>query len=250
MQIIYSEKYMEMRIPVDYCNLGLMKKLCEIIVYGTGCEEWVLKGLYLNRTLDDEDVLSAKSRLEKLFYKKLKKMNVAEEKHFLADSIVLTTNELSEYFGDFAVYYMEIVVKPKNQTFVFPKMETEADANYLYVKMDNKNKVCINKLLKCIGVDKLKKIEYENSDCIWNENLFYRLKTKFSEIDDYMKYKTEVLKKYGLMKRNEGIKLQRWKRKIQLIFYISNKSGEQSEIVLLEITSKHKTNRLQILFLG
>ena len=38
-------------------------------------------------------------------------------------------------------------------------------------------------------------------------------------------------------------------KKMQLIFYVLNKNGDQLEIVLIEIRAKHRVNRLQILFL-
>ncbi len=249
MQIIHSEKYTEIKIPVDYCNVSLMRELCKIIVNNTESGNWILRGLYLNHALDDEEILSAESRLENLFYKKMKKMNVTEEKHFLEDLIVLTETELLDYFADFAIYYMEITVKPQNEVFAFPKIETEADANYIDIKINNNNKMCIDKLLKYMGIDKLKKIESENNNFAWNEQLFYSLKEKYSEIEDFIKYKSEILERHGLIKRKEYVKVHYWKKKMQLIFYVLNKNGDQLEIVLIEIRAKHRANRLQILFL-
>ena len=49
---------------------------------------------------------------------------------------------------------MEITVKPQNEVFAFPKIETEADANYIDIKINNNNKMCIDKLLKYMGIDK------------------------------------------------------------------------------------------------
>ena len=109
--------------------------------------------------------------------------------------------------------------------------------------------MCIDKLLKYMGIDKLKKIESENNNFAWNEQLFYSLKEKYSEIEDFIKYKSEILERHGLIKRKEYVKVHYWKKKMQLIFYVLNKNGDQLEIVLIEIRAKHRANRLQILFL-
>ena len=100
-----------------------------------------------------------------------------------------------------------------------------------------------------MGIDKLKKIESENNNFAWNEQLFYSLKEKYSEIEDFIKYKSEILERQGLLKRKEYVKVHYWKKKMQLIFYVLNKNGDQLEIVLIEIRAKHRVNRLQILFL-
>lgn len=248
MRVFYDEENVCIEIAIDYCDEEAMKKLCKIIVYQEDARNlWKIEGIYLNHALGEDDISEAQKRLGKLFSEKGKNMNVTEKRRRSSkDHIILSKEELMEYFAFFAVYYMQVKIRPQNDNMNIIDFGTESDANYVYIKMKNTNKINILEVLQYVGIEKLNLLTCKEYDFVWSDNVFENIEKFFPEIGAYIENKMSGLKEDGWIKSEEYIKTHVLKKEMKLIYLLEKVTGETVEIPMLKILCQHKKPELMI----
>lgn len=208
MKIFYNTGNICIEIPADYCQKDTMKNLCKIILSPIEHDTyWIVEGIYLNHALDEADISSSQKRLEKIYRKKYQHMNVNGGKGiFSKDSILLSTDELIENYADFAIYYMEVVMKPQSFHTGIIALETESDANYIYVRVENNSKVYVESILQYMGIDSLKYVQIEKSNIEWGNNIFDNLILQYPEFESVIGEILSKMKKEDWMLKKRCIK--------------------------------------------
>lgn len=248
MQIIYDEKNVYVKITIDYCDVDAMKRLCEIITEDKdNFELWEINGINLNHALDEKDIFESQKRLNKLFSKKGKCMNITEISERFRDCISLNKKELIKYFADFSIYYMEIMVTAQNNSMDMIEFGTDSDSNYIYIKKE-KSVNSVLGLLQQIGIERLDTFTCKKNDLVWNDNIFECIGEKYPEINDYFEHKIIELKKDGWTIQEKHIKNCYWKKKKRLIYHLSKAGKKDMDIEISTIQYRSSNSSFVVTF--
>lgn len=242
MQIFYNAGIIRIAIPVDYDKKNIINRICNIVLSSSGRDSlWLVEGLFLNHALEEEDILSAQERLKFLYDKKCKKMNVAENGSiFQKDKIMVTKTELMQYFFDFANCYMEITVSPQKYDKWIVELGTEADANYIYVCIQESGKVCIQDLIEYIGIEKLSHIQIEKSNRDLEISMIHELIIQYPEIQKRIDKKIFEMEKKGWFKTKQYIKSYYIRREKVLVYELKKETGEYMKLPVLKLKNHYK----------
>lgn len=248
MEIFYNSENICIKIPVDYCQKDTMKNLCKVILSSTEHDAyWKVEGIYLNHALEEADILLSQKKLEKIYEKKHQYMNVNGDKGiFSKDNILLSKDELIENYADFAIYYMEVAVKPQSFHTGIVALETESDANYIYVSVENNSKIYIESLLQYMGIDSLKYVQIEKSNIEWGNNIFNDLILQYPEIESVIGEILSKMKKAGWMLKRRCIKTNCINKEKTLVYQFIKDTGEHLKLSVLKVERQFITSVLKI----
>lgn len=247
MKVFYNEENICIEIPMDYCQKEAMTNLCKVILSLTEHEAyWIVEGRYLNHALDEIDIALSQKKLEKLFRKKNQNMNVnGVQGIFSKDHILLSKDELLDYYADLSICYMEVVAKPQSFHTGIIALETESDANYIYVRIENNSKTYVKNILQCMGIDCLKYVQIEKSNIDWNHHLFEYLILQYPEIESVIGEISRKMKEEEWMLQKQRIKTNCTNREKTLIYQFVKPMGETLNMPVLKVERKFTNSVLK-----
>lgn len=243
MQIIYDREKIYIEIAIDYNDVETMNRLCDAVIEFSNSQcFWKVQGIYLNHTLDEKDIMESQKKLEHLFHKKGKHMNVTKMSGKLTDCILLSKEELKNYFADFAICYMEIIIMAQDNGIDVLEFGTDSDSNYVYIKKKNSNNSGTLKLLQQVGIERLHTFICKKNDLAWDDDIFKSVSKRYPEINVFLEYKISALKKDGWTMQEEHVKNCILKKKKRLIYHLVKPNNEIMEIPILNIQYQHRNS--------
>lgn len=247
MKIFYNKENIRIEIPMDYCQKDTMKELCSFIVSPMEITYWQVDGLYLNHSLDEEDISMAQKNLEKLYYLKQKTMNISENQGvFFKDSILLNKTELIEYFADFAIFYMEVTIYPKDISENIIKFGTDADADFVYVYIKENKKTYIQNILRYIGICKLRYVQINESDFHWKDIEFNQILFHYPEISYAIQMKILKLEQKGWTKKADYVTTYGLSKRKKLVYQFCKNGLDCIEIPILMLHGHWSSSILEV----
>lgn len=246
MKIIYGKEIVYIEITIDYDDVETMNRFCDAAIECSNSRcFWQVQGIFLNHALDEKDVLESQKKLEHLFLKKGKCMNVTETSGKLTDCILLSKEEVKSYLVDFAICYMEITVTAQDNDIDVLEFGTDSDSNYVYIKKKNRNNGSTLRLLQQVGIEQLHTFICGKNGLVWNDDIFESVGKKYPEINAFLEHKILALKKDGWMIQEEYVKNCSWKKK-RLMYHLSKANKEVRDVPILNIQYQHRNSLLVI----
>lgn len=247
MQIIYDRENLYIKIAIDYDDVEAMNRLCDAVIECSNSRcFWQVQGIYLNHALDEKDILESQKKLEHLFSKKGKCMNVTKMSGKLTDCILLSKEEVKNYFADFAICYMEIIVTAQDNDIDILEFGTDSDSSYVYIKKKNSNNSSTLRLLQQVGIEQLHAFICGKNDLVWNDDIFESVGKRYPEINAFLEYKILALKEDGWTIQEEYVKNCSWKKKKRLMYHLSKANNEVMDMPILNIQYQHRNSSLVI----